>query len=117
MRRDARKYLHDVLQSADLILRFADGRELIDYQNDPLLRSGIERQFLIVGEALFALSKTHPGLLARITEVNKIVRFRHILVHGYNIVDDELVWGLIRNKLLLLRNEVSDILEQLNGQT
>jgi len=49
---EVKKYLFDVWQACELLAQFAAGKTLIDYQGDALLRSGIERQFEIVGEAL-----------------------------------------------------------------
>ena len=42
----------DALHAADLIVRFVDGRSFTEYQADDLVRSAVERQFEIIGEAL-----------------------------------------------------------------
>src|SRR5690349_15062027 len=48
---DRRKYLWDALAAADLLAQFSEGRSFDDYQADALLRSAVERQFEIIGEA------------------------------------------------------------------
>jgi uncharacterized protein with HEPN domain len=45
--RDRRAFLWDMLQAARSIKAFVAGKTLEDYQRDELLRSGVERQFLI----------------------------------------------------------------------
>ena len=50
--RDRRAFLWDMLEAARSIKTFVEGKTLEDYQQDELLRSGVERQFLIIGEAL-----------------------------------------------------------------
>lgn len=92
MQRDPRSYLWDALRAADLIVDFVQGRTLADYEGDVLLRSAVERQFVIIGEALNQLSRVDAELAARVPDIADIVGFRNILVHGYAIVDDEQVW-------------------------
>jgi uncharacterized protein with HEPN domain len=53
-----------------------------------LLQSGVERQFEIIGEALGQLAKVDQQLASRITDFQKIVSFRNVLIHGYADVDD-----------------------------
>jgi uncharacterized protein with HEPN domain len=75
------------------------GRTFEEYANDLLLRSAVERQFEIVGEALNQLSRLDPGLAARIPALSDIIGFRNILVHGYAQVDDGIVWRATIDRL------------------
>lgn len=54
---DRRKYLWDALTAAGLMFEFSAAKSFEDYQADPMLRSAVERQFKIIGEALKQLSK------------------------------------------------------------
>ena len=51
MRRDARAYLWDALQAVNLLQQFGAGKNFEQYQADAMLRSAVERQFEIIGEA------------------------------------------------------------------
>lgn len=61
MRRDGRAYLRDVREAAALIEQFTMGRDLGSYRTDSMLRSAVERQLAIIGEALNQLTTTEPG--------------------------------------------------------
>ena len=55
MPRDVRAYLADIIESCDAISSAVDGPELEDYEANRLVRSAVEREFIIIGEAIAAL--------------------------------------------------------------
>lgn len=112
MRLEVKKYLYDIKQAADLLLRFSHGKTFADYSADPLLRSAIERQFGIIGEALNQLSKIDTVTVGRIHGYRRIIAFRNILIHGYAEIDHRLVWGILEGKLPALREQVTILLAQ-----
>ena len=112
MRREAKGYLYDIAQAAELIAQFTARKTFQDYLDDPMLRAAAERKFEIVGEALAQLARRDPLTAARIGELRRIVAFRNILVHGYANVDDQLVWDIAESKLAVLRAEVDALLRE-----
>jgi uncharacterized protein with HEPN domain len=110
MRVEAKKYLFDVREAGGLILQFVQDRSFEDYARDPLLRSAVERQFEIMGEALNKLSQIDPGTAVRIAEYRRIIGFRNVLIHGYDTVQDEIVWGIVEGKLPSLLTTVNELL-------
>jgi Protein of unknown function DUF86 len=76
MQPDPRTYLWDALQAADSISRFVQDRTYDDYDTDELLRSGVERKFEIIGEALNQLSKADRDLASRIPDLRQIIGLR-----------------------------------------
>ncbi len=99
MRPDAPALLWDAREAARLILMFIDGRSWQHYQADAMLRSAVERQFQIIGEALNRLSRVDDATAALIPELERIVAFRNVLVHGYAVIDDELVWQVATTRV------------------
>ena len=113
MRRDPRAYLWDVGEASRLIAEFVDGIGFEDFSANTLVRSAVERQFEIIGEALSQLAKVDPALAARVPEHRSIIAFRNVLIHGYAVLDHELVWRAIRGDLPALRVAVDSLLADL----
>ena len=111
MRLEAKKYLYDILQAAKSLDDFSQGKAFKDQKADALLRSAVERQFEIIGEALRRLAKDDPGTAAAIHEHQRIIAFRNILIHGYAEVDDRVVWDVLQTKLPTLLREVEALLK------
>ena len=108
------KLLEDIRRAGELIARFVDRKHLADYVEDPLLRSAVERQFEIIGEALKRLTKTDPAAADQITHTSRIISFRNILIHGYDLVDHEVVWDVLQTHLPVLRQQVQALLVERN---
>jgi len=102
--------LYDIREAATLVVDFVAGKRLEDYQADALLRSAVERQLEIIGEALTQLAKVDRQLVARISEHQRIIAFRNVLAHGYFEIDNEIVWGVVQNRLSTLRDEIDSLL-------
>jgi uncharacterized protein with HEPN domain len=54
------KHLYDIREASAAIFRFVRGKTFDDYEQDELLRSGIERKFEIIGEALNRIRRGDP---------------------------------------------------------
>jgi uncharacterized protein with HEPN domain len=93
-----------------LVSEFVVGMTLDDYLKSALLQSGVERQFEIIGEALGQLAKVDQQLAGRITDFQKIVSCRNVLIHGCADVDDEWVWDIVETRLHILREEVEKLI-------
>lgn len=112
MQRDPRAYLWDAREAAAAILEFIEGKTFQDYADDRLLRSAVERQFEIIGEALNQLCKIEPQWAKRIPDVPQIIAFRNVLIHGYASVNDLTVWRTIEESLPVLYETVSSLLDE-----
>lgn len=110
MRLESKKYLYDIARAATLATEFVAGKSFADYASSPLLRSAVERQLEIVGEALAQLARTDPAVASRISEYQRIIAFRNILIHGYADIDQRIVWNVLELKLPLVRREAAALL-------
>lgn len=112
MRREMRTYLLDVLEACERIQTFVAGKDFLDYERDALLRSAVERQFGIIGDALFHAIRREPELAQHISGTHHINEFRNRLVHGFVPASNALVWGVLESRLPRLKREVETLLRE-----
>jgi len=111
------KHLFDVREAVSAIRGFVAGKALEDYRRDELLRSGVERKFEIIGEALSRIRRDDPAVLDQIGEHRSILSFRNILTHGYDAIDDRIVWGIIEEDLDTLFEDVERVIGERDRQS
>jgi uncharacterized protein with HEPN domain len=111
MDHDPKAYLFDIQQACDEIKEFTHGMSFEEYIHNAMVKAAVERKFLVIGEAMTKLKKEHPEILKKITDHEKIIRFRNVLVHGYDMIDDTTVWSAIKDSMPTLRLEVEKILK------
>lgn len=103
MEDDAKALLFDIVESCQLIEEFVLQIEFDDYAESEMIRSAVERQFINIGEALNRLKQADIGTYEMISDAGQIIGFRNVLVHGYDVVSDQLVWGVISGNLAELK--------------
>ncbi len=103
---DLAKWLFDALQASKYIRVFVKDKSYEDYRSDALLSSGVERQFEIIGEALKRVRDKNKVFIEEIRGWRGAISFRNILAHGYDDIDDELVWGIIKDDLPKLIEDI-----------
>ncbi|HUT22781.1 MAG TPA: HepT-like ribonuclease domain-containing protein [Sumerlaeia bacterium] len=111
MRLESKKLLEDMRQAAQRILEFTAGRGFEDYTQDALLRSGVERQFQIIGEALNRLARADSETAGRIAQYRRIIAFRNVLTHGYDMIEDDVVWDTVMRDVPALLKTIQGLLE------
>lgn len=111
MKDDLLAPLHDILQAGQAIHEFVSNKSFRDYSSNDLLRSAVERKFEVVGEALNRIKRDAPEMLSQIQHARDIVSFRNILIHGYDAIDDKIVWGIIQEDLASLLRDVNRLLQ------
>ena len=114
MQRDPSAYLNDIIEAAAAIEEATDRLNVETYGQSRLIRSAVEREFIIIGEALKVISRRWPALFASIPEGRQIIDFRNLLTHEYLNVSDRLVWGAIQVDLHTLKAHCQVLLQELN---
>jgi len=110
MKDETRKNLVDVIQAGEEIQDFVRGMDFKAYQSSPVTQRAVERDFEIIGEALNRIKSTDDELLDNISELHRIIGFRNILIHGYDVVDEAIVWQALTKHLPILISEIKELL-------
>ena len=108
MQPESRKYLFDIQTACRKLLRFTANKRFDHYREDDVLLSAVERQFEIIGEAISQLARIDSEAALGISERGRIIAFRNILIHGYAVIDDTVVWDIVETKLPALAREIRD---------
>ena len=116
MKRDPRMHLFDMQRAAERVARFTAGKTFDDYERDELLRSAVERQLGIIGEATGRLARDFPDYAERISEFRQVIAFRNVLVHDYDRVNDRIVWAKIQAYVPRLTEEAQALLDALSAE-
>lgn len=70
-------------------------------------QSAVERQLVIIGEALNHLRKTDSDL--KIDNDHQIIAFRNRLVHAYDSIDNSIVWAILKRHIGKLKQEIENL--------
>jgi uncharacterized protein with HEPN domain len=106
MRRRALKLVGDVLRSGAAIQTYVAAMAEADYLANQPIRRSVEREFEIIGEALRRLSLADPAHYERIGNARRFIGFRNVLAHSYDLIDDAVVWDIVKNHLPALLQTV-----------
>ena len=105
------KYLYDIQVSTNSIFDYlGKKRDFEVYENNKLLRRAIEREFEIIGEAMNRILKLDKDIT--ISSAERIVSLRNYVIHGYDKVDNVIIWGIISRDLPKLKKEIDKLLKE-----
>ena len=108
--KDNDRLIH-MIEAINNIFEFIGDRSFEDFRNNKMLRFAIIKNLEIIGEAAYLLTKKFK-LEHDIIEWNDIIGMRHILVHDYYLVSDEIIWATIESDLLPLKEKLSKLLTE-----
>jgi len=104
------KYLYDITISINSIYEYlGENRDFNEYSENKLLRRAVERELEIIGEAsnrILKLDNEFP-----IDNARKIVDLRNWVIHGYDKVDDVIIWGILSNHRPKLKEQVENLMK------
>lgn len=115
MPRSVATYLADILDACDAIRDVLLGIDLATYEEKRAIRSAVEREFIIIGEAVASIRRADESVVKSISHARMIIGFRNLLTHDYAAIDDATVFGVANADLPALREECAALLERFGG--
>ena len=112
METDGKIWLYDVLNAImEIESFFLDQPKTFEiYKTDIRTKRALERNVEIIGESLNRILKFDPTI--QITYSRQIVNTRNRIIHGYDSVSDEVMWGIVVKHLPVLQAEVEVLLQE-----
>lgn len=110
MDNDIKAWLYDILNAIMEIESFFNEtpKEFLYYKSDIRTKRAVERNIEIIGEALSRILKRNETII--ITNSRKIIDTRNRIIHGYDDVSDEVIWGILLLHLPILQIEIQELL-------
>lgn len=106
-----KKRLLDALWACQAVQRFTGDVDFAFYDHDLLLRSAVERQLEIVGEALAQARRDDATVVERIPSLPRVVGLRNRIIHSYDSVDNEIMWDVVQVHVPLLVKQLQSALD------
>ncbi len=105
------KFLYDIkLAIEDIESYFSTQPRTFDnYRKNSLLKRAIERNLEIIGEAINRILKEDPSF--PIENAKKIIGLRNQIIHGYDSISDENIWGIVTIHIPKLKVEIDTLIK------
>lgn len=112
MDNELKTWLYDIQTAIMEIESFFVDRpkEFANYQADVRTKRAVERNVEIIGEAMSRILKR--DLTISFTNSRKLVDVRNRIIHGYDSVSDDVMWGIVIKHLPVLKAEVEKLLSE-----
>jgi uncharacterized protein with HEPN domain len=104
------KLLVDALGAIESAQEFVAGCSLGNYVANKMQRSAVERQLEILGESCSRLVRWEPSLIEQAPGLKLAIDMRNRIIHGYDAVDDEIVYFTVTDDLDALKADLSRLL-------
>lgn len=104
-----KKYLFDILESINSIENYlGEKRDFNIYSENKMMRRAVEREFEIIGEAMNRIEKLDPKI--NISSKKQIISMLNRVIHGYDKIDNVIIWGTIVRYLPSLKIEINNLI-------
>lgn len=108
---EEKKLLTDIEESILSIDEHLEGRRVFaEFAANKTKRRAIERELEIIGEAMSNLLKINLNI--SVSHARPIVDLRNKVIHGYDTIDETIIWKIIMKDIPVLQEEVQQLLKE-----
>lgn len=106
------KWLFDITIAIDEINSYFNkyDKTYQAYRENPVLKRATERNLEIIGEAVNRILKAHPDI--EIDNAKRIIGLRNQIIHAYDNISDEYIWGIVIRHLPQLKKDVNKLIQK-----
>jgi uncharacterized protein with HEPN domain len=111
-RNEALKYLLDIESIIDELEKIVNHHnfDFIDFSNHFISIRAVERDLMIIGEAVGKLQKLNPPFA--IPYSNQIIGLRNMIVHAYDSIDPTVLWRILIKDIPTLKLEIKELINK-----
>ena len=111
MKYEFRDYLDDIQRSMELALSFTTDMSLADFRDDEKTQYAVIRCLEVIGEAAKRIPEEfrqgHPDIPWK-----SMAGMRDRLIHGYDVVDSEIVWVTVRDTIPAILQMIAQLTDE-----
>jgi uncharacterized protein with HEPN domain len=111
----ANKRLRDALLACEELAMFTEGKSSSDYAVEISLQRIVERELEIIGEAINRALRIEPELVDAIPKALVIVGMRNRIAHGYDELNDDVIWDAVTVGVPALTEVLRALLDSRHG--
>lgn len=107
--RKIQKYLLDIdsiIEELDKIIDHHQ-RDFNDFQQNFISVRAVERDLMIIGEAINKIVQISPEI--HISGTRQIIGLRNLIVHAYDSIEPSVLWRILVKDIPTLKNEVKEL--------
>ncbi len=110
MEHEVQVWLMDMDRAITEIYQFLpEKRDFARFKKDLKTKRAVERNIEIIGEALSRILRVQPDIA--ITQARRIVDTRNRVIHGYDTISDDIIWGIVVRELEPLQKEIRSLMQ------
>ena len=105
--------MQHIIEAADFVIEHTKDVDFERFLSDKLLYGALIYYTMVIGEAGYKLSHEFTAKYCE-TPWSDIAGMRHHIVHGYAQIQKDMLWNVVQEDLLPLKEQVEHVLSSID---